>query len=155
MFIVDKTASDREVLILIVTFRWDYHMMHSIHLLAKKKLYAPCIRKTALDGWVYQWTYTECDFHQELIFTSDCTKKLLEQGMQWSLSYVKSALHTENRASFFAHQSLKEQNTPFKQLPWELIDTMILRHEANSDEQFNHLTPDDMRDTIALAKNRC
>lgn len=51
-------------------------------------------------GKVIGLEFDACDFHQELIFTQECTEKLLEQGMQWSLSYVKSALHTINRITF-------------------------------------------------------
>jgi hypothetical protein len=171
------------------------YLMHSMHYLAKKKLYSPCLGQKAHDGGVYKWAYAEwdvlcdaqfrmrpdghmvivnmkdnagyqknyaphcknhaifinemqflgsiiglefepSDFHKEIVFTRICSQRLVEKGLQWSLSYIKSALYTENRASFFTRQFSKS-----KQLPVELTDT-IVQHEDYLDDRFDILTHD-------------
>lgn len=51
----------------------------------------------------------DCDFHKEIVFTRDCSQRLLAMGVHIDANYVKKLLAVKNNIGFFA-QACRDPN---------------------------------------------
>lgn len=101
----------------------------------------------------------DTDFHKELIFTQESSRKLIKNRLHHNCSYLKTLLSTKNTAALF-NQAKKystdgDEKNPKLSVLYSLPKGVLekIRTYAYADQE-NQLDPDELSSTIALAWDR-